>query len=111
MMNGKTIRANKPDSLLKSGTTFTDEHGTEWTIVVSAGDGTAAVESEDQAGEYANGMIYLCQDGDTHGANYLPEYIVRNGSWYKNQLMETKKEEFVLTKNAVFRKKRSKIGQ
>ncbi len=110
-MKVKTIRANKPDSLLKSGTTFTDERGTEWTIVISAGDGTAAVESEDDAGEYSEGMIYLCQDGDTYGANYLPEYIVRNGSWYKNQLMEPKKEEFVLTKNAVFRKKNSKISQ
>lgn len=104
-MNNRQIRANRPASLLKTGAEFTDERGTEWTIVVSSGDGTAAVESEDDAGEFSNGTVYICEEGDTYGANGVPEYIVKNGSWYKNTALDVKKDEFKIRKNACFRKK------
>ncbi|MEW6238936.1 MAG: hypothetical protein AB1656_26425 [Candidatus Omnitrophota bacterium] len=105
MMKAQQIKSNIPQTLLKPGTAFTDLNGTEWTIIVSAGDGTAAVESEDEAGEYSNGVVYLSEEGDTYGANFTPEYIVKNGSWYKNQSLNAKKDEFVLKKNGAFRKK------
>jgi len=108
-MKAQQIKSNIPHTLLKPGTAFTDVNGTEWTIIVSAGDGTAAVESEDEAGEYSNGVIYLSEEGDTYGANYTPEYIVKNGSWYKNQTLNVKKDDFVLKKNGAFRKKDKSI--
>lgn len=98
------IRSNRPESTLKTGSNFTDANGTEWIIVASAADGTAAVESEEAAGEYNNGVIFLCEDGDTYGAHGVPEFIVKNGSWYNNQLLaDTKKDELVLKKRGAFR--------
>lgn len=105
-MRTRKIRSNRPVSLLKSGTVFKDAYSTEWTIILSAGDGTAAVESEDEAGEYCDGFVYLCEEGDTYGPNGVPEYIVKNGSWYKNDTLDVKEEKFVLKKRAAFRKKK-----
>jgi len=91
--------------LLKAGVEFSDARGTDWMIVVSSGDGTAAVESEEEAGEYSDGMIYICEEGDTYGANGVPEYFVKNSSWYKNTTLDVKKDEIKIRKNAGFRKK------
>lgn len=106
-MKVRKIRAEKPEAFLRSDATINDANGTEWTIVVSAGDGTAAVESEEDAGEYSNGFVYVCEEGDTYGANGVPEFIVRNASWYKNETLENKEEKFVLKKRAAFRKKKA----
>lgn len=105
-MKSIKIKAERPESLLKTGTSFKDSQGVEWTIVLSAGDGTAAVESEEEAGEYSNGFVYVCEEGDTYGANGVPDYIVKNASWYKNDSLEVKEEKFVLKKRAVFRKRK-----
>lgn len=110
-MPQQIIKANKPKSLLKAGTTFTDQYGTEWTIVVSAGDGTAAVESEDDAAVYDNGMLYVSEEEDTYGPNNSPDYIVRNGSWYNNIVPAKDKPDFVLNKRGGFRPARKKTSE
>ncbi len=105
-MSVRKIKAEKPASLFKTGVTFLDVNKTEWTVIVSAGDGTAAVESENDAGEYASGFVYISEEGETYGANGVPEFIVRNSSWYKNDTLDNKEEKIVVKKRAAFRKKK-----
>lgn len=105
-MKSIKVKAERPESLLKTGATFLDAERVEWTIVLSAGDGTAAVESEEEAGEYSNGYVYFCEEGDTYGPNGVPDYIVKNGSWYKNDSLDVKEEKFVVKKRAAFRRKK-----
>ena len=96
--------SERPTTTLKTGAVFSSDDGTEWTIIVSAGDGTAAVESEEEAGEYSDGIVYLCNEEDTYGANGVPEYIVKNGSWYNNAALNKSKDRITIRKNNAFRK-------